>query len=132
MAVVVGIDRYATRAVPDLTCAANDAESIATALRRTQPQRGLHLSVLMSPSRLEDARSPTHDGILRMLREAAEVAGEHDTVLFYFAGHGGMVEGRPCLLPADTPMERGDSVPPPCPLKTCRRLFRVTPAGAAS
>ncbi|MFO7958602.1 MAG: caspase family protein [Candidatus Brocadiia bacterium] len=105
---MVGIDRYATRAVPDLTCAANDAESVATALRRTQPSEDLELTVLMSPPRLENALSPTRDGILRALREAAEVAGEHDTVLFYFAGHGGMVEGRPCLLPADTRVERGD------------------------
>ncbi|MGD2175294.1 MAG: caspase family protein, partial [Candidatus Brocadiaceae bacterium] len=108
VAVVVGIDRYADPTVPDLRCAANDAESVANALRLTQPPEALELDVLMSPRRRAGVEPPTRRNILAAARRAAGVAGAEDTVLLYFAGHGGILGGRPCLLPVDVDCRSGE------------------------
>jgi len=101
IAVVVGIDHYADESIPDLRCAANDAESLATAIRLTQPAEALDLVLLCSPARESAVGEPTRDNICEALRRAAAIAGPGDTVVFYFAGHGGMTEGAPCLFPME-------------------------------
>ena len=101
IAIVVGIDHYEDPVIPDLTCAVNDAESISDAIRRTQPGNSLETIVLTAPSREEKAGRPTRQAILDAARKAAELAHPDDTVLFYFAGHGGMFQRRPSLFPTD-------------------------------
>lgn len=101
MAVVVGVDRYESPNVPDLTCAANDAESVAGAIRQIQPVDALELDLLTAPRRETQAGHPTRTHILKTARRIAASAGEQDTVLVYFAGHGGMLRRRPCLFPGD-------------------------------
>jgi len=118
IAVVVGIDRYAERrsddrGFGDLSCAVNDAEGVSNAIERTQPPKSLDLAVLTSPSRQSQGGPPTRENVLAALRRAAEVAGPEDTVLFFFAGHGELVDGRPCLVPYDAhwSTERGGGAP---------------------
>ncbi|HUT93396.1 MAG TPA: caspase family protein [Thermoguttaceae bacterium] len=107
IAVVVGIDRYADRGFPMLSCAVNDAESVSNAIRRTQPPESLDMAVLTYPSRQGEGGPPTRENVLAALRHAAEVAGPEDTVLFFFAGHGELVDGRPCLVPHDAQRSSG-------------------------
>jgi uncharacterized caspase-like protein len=105
MAVVVGIDQYATEnepsAIRGLSCAANDAETVAGIIRQSHPAADLDLVLLTSPARKGSAATPTRAAVLQTLRRVADVAGPEDTVLFYFAGHGGMLGGRPSLFPVD-------------------------------
>ena len=101
IAIVVGIDHYEDPVIPDLTCAVNDAESISDAIRRTQPENSLESIVFTAPTREEKAGQPTRQAILDAARKAAELARPEDTVLFYFAGHGGMFQRRPSLFPTD-------------------------------
>jgi len=112
IAVVVGIDRYADRRLddrgfPDLSCAVNDAEGVSNAIQRTQPPESLDMAVLTYPSRQSESGPPTRENVLAALRHAAEVAGPEDTVLFFFAGHGELVDGRPCLVPHDAQWSSG-------------------------
>ena len=101
IAVVVGIDRYEDPAVPDLTCAVNDAESVAGAICQIQSAQDLELELLTDPAREAGAGQPTRESILKAVREAAASAHDQDAVLIYFAGHGGMLQTRPCLFPGD-------------------------------
>jgi uncharacterized caspase-like protein len=99
--VIVGIDHYRSAGVPDLFCSVNDAESLFQAFRHTQPAGHVHLALLTSPAREKEVKDPSRENILAALARAAEVAGENDTIIFYFAGHGVFVDGRACLAPAD-------------------------------
>ena len=109
--IVVGVDDYRHEAVPDLTCAVNDAESVANAIQQTQPGDALDLIVLTAPAREAGVEVPTKANILEALRRAAAIAGADDTILFYFAGHGGMMGQHPCLFPADLGLAHGNSGP---------------------
>ena len=100
-AIVVGIDHYADPAVPDLACAVNDAESVAAAICQTHSAATLELVLLTDPVRDAGTRHPTREEIVAAARHAAASAGEQDTVLFYFAGHGGLLHEQPCLFPGD-------------------------------
>ncbi len=105
IAVVVGIDAYGRADGPDsqkgLACAANDAESVASTIRQAHPGDALDMSLLTSPSRPGSLEAPTRAAILRAVQRAATLSGPEDTVIFYFAGHGGLVDGRPAVFPSD-------------------------------
>jgi uncharacterized caspase-like protein len=108
IAVVVGINNYRASCVADLTCAANDAESVFHAVAATQSEEEAELTVLMDPPRIDGAQAPTRDNILRALRRAAETSTPRDTVLVFFAGHGGLLDGRTCLFPTDVRLDVDD------------------------
>jgi hypothetical protein len=104
--VIVGIDHYRSADVPDLLCSVNDAESLYQAIRQTQPTGCVDLALLTSPAREKEVEHPSRENVLAALVRAAKVAGENDTMIFYFAGHGVLVDGRPCLAPADVSRSR--------------------------
>ena len=101
VAIVVAIDDYHDVRVPDLSCAVNDAEVVYQAILQTQPAELLELTLLTSPQREKDVAGPTKENVLTALARAAESAGEDDTIVFYFAGHGILAADRVCLAPAD-------------------------------
>jgi hypothetical protein len=107
IAIVVGVDEYREPSIRDLKCAVNDAESVANSLRQTQPAELLDLTMAASPAREPGAAHPDREGVLRLLRRAASLAGDEDTVLLFFAGHGTMIGGHPCFLPADAALCAG-------------------------
>ncbi len=111
IAVVVGIDRYEDCTVPDLVCAVNDAESVSSAISQTQPADSLNMDLLTDPPRDLEVARPTRLGILEAAERAATLAGPQDTLLIYFAGHGGMCRDRLCLFPGDVRIsEEGTTV----------------------
>ncbi|MBP8129583.1 MAG: caspase family protein [Candidatus Hydrogenedentes bacterium] len=99
--VVVAIDTFDDPEVLDLNCAVNDAESVVHALSSTHPSHRLLMRVLASPPRIEGALEPTRSNVLQAIEWAAAEARADDTLMLYFAGHGGLHQGRLFLLPKD-------------------------------
>ena len=98
IAVVMGVSNYLNYAVLDY--AGDDAQRVARALK------ALDYSVAL---RAVDAASGDHldcADALKALRLTAASAREGDTLLFYFAGHGGERDGRDYLLLSDTDPDR--------------------------
>ena len=113
IAVVVGIDEYVAVAIAPLHCAVNDAESIAGAIRQTHRAEQLDLTVLTTAGRGSALTEPTRHNIVSAVQRAAARAGPSDTVLFFFAGHGGMIDGHPCLFPCDLSLNEHETAPRP-------------------
>jgi hypothetical protein len=114
VAVVVGIDGY--KKTP-LRCAVNDAVSLSEVLKKVWAGRHFYLQNLVwahfgdgvqgmteryketwGVDLPKDARGVTRDGILLAVKEAVGKVLPTDTFLFYFAGHGRLIEGKPCLV----------------------------------
>ena len=74
---------------------------MASTIRQSHPAADLDLVLLTSPAREGSVARPTRTAMVEAFRRAAALAGPDDTVLFYFAGHGGILGGRPSLFPAD-------------------------------
>ena len=93
-AVVIGNDRYAD--FPELLTASADARAVSAVLR---DRYGFQVTTLIDANRYE---------ILSALSELRRDAGEDDSILLYYAGHGLMDEaaGRGYWLPVDA--ERGN------------------------
>lgn len=111
IAVIVGIDGYEKR---PLRCAVNDAVYLTETLQKVWKDRKINIKTLIWPSlNQEQTKSQretwgielpknaghiTRDGILSTVRQCAGIAGESDTFLFYFAGHGFLTEQEPALV----------------------------------
>ncbi len=115
VAVIIGIDGY--DGGMHLNCATNDAVSISETLRKVWSGNRLWLETLVWPHFPEgregdrggrgelwgielpsDASGVTRDKIIATIREAAREAGPRDTFLIFFAGHGVLSDGEPCLV----------------------------------
>lgn len=115
VAVVVGIDGY--REIPALRCATNDSVALSEALKKAWRNRRLSVDTLVWPEippgkdsqreivadtwgveLPENATGVTRESILAKVRAASEKARPGDTFIFYFAGHGAIVDNEPCLV----------------------------------
>jgi len=103
VAVVVGVNDYKTRGLPDLLGAVNDARAVAEVLRRRAHVAEADLQLLVSGVSTRELE-PTRANIAEAFSRAKARVGAQDTLLFYFAGHGGisLPESGSCLAPADT------------------------------
>lgn len=82
-AVIVGINRYASPALPELPGAVNDSREMRGVLLDAMGFKSSEVTVLT------DAKA-TRDAILGAIRAIAQKAGPNDLVLFYFSGHSAM------------------------------------------
>lgn len=92
-AVVVGVNEYAQAPHLRLRAAVNDARAVAEAL--TGAPDGFakdEVALLLNE---------THDAILQVLRETAEICKPGDLLLLYYSGQEAVIEGELYLLPAD-------------------------------
>jgi uncharacterized caspase-like protein len=91
LAVVIGINSYRDRRIPQLSGARRDAEAVANVLSNTL---GYETAVVLDGTR---------DAIIRRLNRLALQAGPMDSVIVYYAGHGDVVSqtGQGYWLPAD-------------------------------
>lgn len=102
IAVLAGVNEY-DHGWPDLSSAVNDVRSIAVAISKTHDPTAYTVHALTSAADAEQQARPTRSAILSALEAAAREATGPDCVLFYFAGHGLLIDGRSYLLPADAP-----------------------------
>lgn len=99
-AVIIGINGYEDAGILDLQCAVNDAKAVYQLLQ-SAPGGFTADNMILITDEAGQGRRPTRGVILRFLKSFIALAGEKDTILVYFAGHGIAVEGRLFLLPAD-------------------------------
>ena len=111
VAIIVGIDGYEKR---PLRCAVNDAVYLTETLQKVWKDRKINIKTLIWPSLNQeqsksqretwgielpqDASHITGEGILATVRQCAGIAGEEDTFLFYFSGHGVLSGQEPVLV----------------------------------
>jgi uncharacterized caspase-like protein len=111
IAVIVGIDGYEKR---PLRCAVNDAVYLMETLQKVWKGRKINIKTLIWPSLNQektksqretwgielpkDAGHITGEAILSTVRQCAGLAGEADTFLFYFSGHGVLTEQEAALV----------------------------------
>ena len=114
IALIVGIDGYKDRTFKSLHCAVNDAVYLTETLQKVWQGRKVHIKTLIWPSLNKeqaknqketwgielpkDASEVTRKSILSEVREGASLAQESDTFIFYFAGHGVLIDEEPALI----------------------------------
>jgi len=99
VALIIGINRYADKRIPELDSAVPDARAVRDLL-----ELRLGYETVM----LEDA---SKDAIVRAFNEMALQSGPKDSVMIYYAGHGEVLPktGMGYWLPADTRVDRPTS-----------------------
>ena len=86
-AVIIGINEYSDKGISDLGAAVADAQAMYELLGSAPGGFDEARMVLLTDTAGDDKR-PTRGTILRYLKSFITLAGEEDTVLVYFAGHG--------------------------------------------
>jgi hypothetical protein len=97
-ALIIGINKY-DKDISPLAGAANDAESLRTALKEHAGFAEDHITVLTSDAPRE---KPTRSNIIGALSSLKGRVGGKGLLLVYFAGHGLTIKNESYLLPADT------------------------------
>lgn len=97
-ALIIGINKY-DKDISPLAGAANDAESLRTALKEHAGFAEDHITVLTSDAPRE---KPTRSNIIGALSSLKGRVGSKGLLLVYFAGHGLTIKNESYLLPADT------------------------------
>jgi serine/threonine-protein kinase len=118
-ALLVGVDAY--RSGGELTVSHNGAEALKSALEKG----GYERVMLLVDAKGAAERQPTGANIRRGLEELAHLAGEGDTVLFFFSGHGVTRDGKAAVIPLDGSLDHGIAVK-----EICERL-EASDAGLA-
>lgn len=93
-AVLVGINTYDEPYIANLSVCVDDVTAVQRALAP-----GYQTARLLTDATPEHL--PTRANILSTLASIAQAAGERDSLLFYFSGHGIAHEGESYLLPRD-------------------------------
>jgi hypothetical protein len=102
-AYLVGVPRYTNRDDLDISAVSRDLHDLETVLRDsgyTVTVRGID----------GDPASTGKGGIRSLLDEAIREAGQGDTVLLYFSGHGLHYQGKDCLVPSDADFRYSDTL----------------------
>jgi len=114
IAVVIGIDGYSD--LEPLSCAVNDAVAITDTLKKIWSGRKILIETLIWPSKKNTvehhvygvdipntAHHVTKESILKTIRKITENSHETETFIFFFAGHGKLVDGKPSLITIKDP-----------------------------
>ena len=114
IAVIIGIDGYVD--LEPLSCAVNDAVAITDTLKKIWSGRNVSIKTLIWPHNSntgeqhvygvdipDDPHHVTKDYILETIREITENCHGTETFIFFFAGHGKLIDGRPSLITIKDP-----------------------------
>jgi hypothetical protein len=96
-ALLVGVNHYIDRAIPDLRFGVNDV----VALDKLLKTRG-YFTVMLHDTMSQEDRLPTRDNIEAELARLCRVAGRDDLLWVHFACHGKLVNGKPMLITRET------------------------------
>ncbi len=101
-ALLIGINKYDSRAITPLTYAVPDAQALRDFLVSPQGAAAAIADVALLTDSSPAASRPTRANLLDQLKRAAGELTDDDTFIFYFAGHGINRNGEDYLLPIDT------------------------------
>lgn len=96
-AIVVGIDEYVRPSIPKLRYAVADAKLFAQALKDTMKVPADNI-FLMTSDTVDENAQPRVINVAYRLDSLKKQVKPEDTVIFYFAGHGLTMDGKPYLL----------------------------------
>ncbi|KAA3664981.1 MAG: hypothetical protein DWQ04_02950 [Chloroflexi bacterium] len=99
-AVLVGVNHYQDNRIRNLRCSVNDALSLHDLLNNSAETGYVPDRVTLLTGEGPEARVTRID-VLSRLMDKAEQANVDDLLLFYFSGHGDVVNGDAYLLPTD-------------------------------
>ena len=119
-ALVIGINDYQDRFIPDLSYAAPDARSIAEFL---QSQPGGQGQITLLTHDADVPSRPTRAHITDQLAAAAQRLKPDGTFVFYFAGHGVNIDDEDYLVPQDADWRDSASI-----RRTCLPVAQVIDA----
>jgi len=123
-ALVIGINDYRDRFIPDLRYAGPDARAVAGFLAA---RAGAAERVALLTDTAAAPLQPTRAGLHQQLVAAAASLQPEATVVFYFAGHGVNVDDEDYLVPQDADLKDRESV-----LRTCLPVAEVIGALSAA
>ena len=101
---LVGVNAYDDSSIPALQFCANDARALA-ALLAGSTESGYAMQRMRTLLSDNHERGATRRNILRSLTDIIGQTSDPDMILFYFSGHGDLIDGEAYILPCDT--ERG-------------------------
>lgn len=100
-AIIIGINEYQDTGIADLKYAVADARLVHEALTTAPDGFPVQNAILLTDDQSSELRRPTRNAIIGFLGTWLNEAGEGDTVLLYFAGHGVESQGQSFLLASD-------------------------------
>ncbi|NUP98323.1 MAG: SUMF1/EgtB/PvdO family nonheme iron enzyme [Armatimonadetes bacterium] len=101
-ALVIGINRYESRAISQLDAAMPDAKALREFLVSPGGPKCSPADIVLMTDTAGAALRPTRANVVAQLRKIAGLLQPEDTFIFYFAGHGVNRRGEDYLLPIDT------------------------------
>lgn len=102
-ATIVGIDHYEDTSIPNLRYSVSDARTLFQLLL-TQHDNGFdkeRLNLLTTEKQVPQTALAKQRTILQQLAGMADMTQKDDLFLFYFAGHGDVINGEAVLIPSD-------------------------------
>jgi len=100
----VGVNFYHDPSINHLRFAVADAQELhQTFVDSPYRFKSKHIDLLLSAN--INTNEALRRNILRKLSQVAQNATEQDLLLFYFSGHGDLVNGEPYLCPSDTEVD---------------------------
>jgi hypothetical protein len=126
--VCIGVNEGPDDGSEVLENAVADAESVASAIERTQPDGQCIIFRLFS-NQANGGSNPTKQAIRKALSQASAQARPQDTVLVFFAGHGRLAAGEPALVAAPEGAEEVDDPERWLPVSEAAACFEDCAAG---
>ena len=96
LTVFAGISDYRQAGAQSLSTCRADAEALHRLLLQDQ-----RYGYRQENTRLLLDDAAQRDNVLKAIESAAQATQREDMLLFYFSGHGSLVDGEPCLIPYD-------------------------------
>ncbi len=85
--IIIGVSHYDDEGIDSLCCAAEDAAALYEVLTSV-PQGFEQSNLALICDGQDPGHQPTRSNILKYLRSYISLAGENDTILIFFSGHG--------------------------------------------
>jgi uncharacterized caspase-like protein len=97
-AVVVGVDNYQVKTISPLQFAASDARYLSQALQEKARIAPGHIFTLCSDESSNPSQAPTKANLSAIFQLLSKKVGPNDTLLFFYSGHGVMVQDHSFLV----------------------------------
>ncbi len=87
-ALLVGVQEYEYRGIPNLKCTVNDVKGLSRELVDSAGFDPADITLMTSDLAKDTEFYPTHSNVIFVFEELAKTIEREDTFLFYFSGHG--------------------------------------------